>query len=117
MIKLIFFFFIFRAKWVITDGMELKVGTAVVTKASTDEELVHVATILSIYIINGDTVVLKGECYSATYKPHFRAYTLQSQNQQSLLYYTELPLHIPLHVRSPRVLPHHSVILLPYYIY
>ena len=49
-----------RAKWVVIDGLEYKKEAAVVY--SVEDDLSQIVMIEFIYVINGSTVIFKGEC-------------------------------------------------------
>ena len=103
-----------RTKYVEINGVEFKKEAAVVHSVVND--LPQVAKITSIYVINGSTTVFKADCFTTVYNPHLRSYILQPLHNQSFFYHDKLSLHLPLHVRSARVLPTESIVVMPYYI-
>ena len=98
----------------VVNGVEFKRKAAIVHDMTDD--LPQVARICNIYVINGSTTVFKADCFTTQYNFYLRAYTLQPLHIQSFFYHGKLALHIPLHVRSPRVLPSKSVVIMPFHI-
>lgn len=101
-----------RAKWVVIDGLEYKKEAAVVY--SVEDDLPQIVMIEFIYVINGSTVIFKGECFTSSYNKHFHAYTLHPLRRQSFYHHDKLAFYLPLHVRTPRVLPRQKVVILPF---
>ena len=102
----------YRAKWVVVDGVEYKRDAGVVY--SITEDLPQIVKIEVIYILNGSTVLFKGHYFTTSYISHYHAYTLHSLHRQSYFYHHQLAFHVPLHIRTPRCLPHESVVIMPF---
>ena len=95
------------------DGVEFKQGAAIVH--SVIDDLPQVAQIDTIYVINGSTLVFKAECYATTsYVRHLHAYTIASLHKHSFFYHDKLSLHLPVFIRTPRVSPHHKLVIMPF---
>lgn len=101
-----------RTKWLKLNGAEFKVGAGIVYRLEND--LPQIVQITALYVINGGSVVIKGDCYTTTYDPHLRAYSLYSLNKELFLAYDELSLTTPVHVRTCRVSPSRPIMILLY---
>ena len=94
------------------DGTTYKKDAAVIYAIEYD--MPSIAIINNIYVVNGSAVVFRAECCSTEYYPHFRAYGLQDSSDETFVQYGQLPLHVPVHVRTTRVLPAKKTIIMPY---
>ena len=94
------------------NGAEFKVGAGVVYDLEND--LPQIVQITAVYVINGGSVVFKGDCYTTTYNPHLRAYSLYPLNKELFLPYDELSLTLPVHIRTCRVSPSRPIMILQY---
>ena len=101
-----------RAKWVTINGVQFKKEAAVVH--SVVDGLPQLAQIENIYVINGSTVVFKCDCFTSSYNNHFHSYILQSLHSQSYYYHHKLALHLPVHIRTPRVTPNDKLCIMPF---
>ena len=107
----------FRTKWVKADGCEYKKGAGLVIQMKQD--LPHIGKISTIYILNNDTIVFRVLPFYTQPLPHFQGYILHSppeQNQQ-LVYISQLAVHIPVHIRMPQSLPRRKFVILPFYVH
>ena len=96
------------------NGTEYKKGAGVVYSVNEDD-LPAITKISSIFVINSNVVILKGECFSTQYNPHFRAYLLRPLNVIKYHFCDNLMCYTPLYIRSSRALPYDHVVL-PYHI-
>ena len=81
------------------------------------EDVLEVVIISTIYIVNQDMVFFKGKTYNLlNYNRHFRAHILTATNKEAYVRHDALIHYIPLHPRVTRVLPDHTIIILPFYI-
>ena len=76
------------------DGIEFKQDAAIVHSVIDDfPQVAQIDTIL--YVINGNTLVFKAECYATTsFVSHLHAYTLRSLHKYSFFYHDKLSLHL-----------------------
>lgn len=98
------------------DGQIFKPGAAIVHDAGSPDRDPEVGVISTIYIVNGSVVHFKADLFRATFEKHFRAFELQPYNKSAMFAYEQLPLYIPIHPRTCRVLPQHPLIIMPFYL-
>ena len=97
------------------DGNEYHKDTAFVSSICEDSP--QLGKIVNIYIINKNIVVFRAHEYMSTYYPHFHAYILTNSGiSLSYFYYKQLVSQKPVHIRQPQSMPHHNVVVLPFYI-
>lgn len=93
-------------------GTEFKKEAAIIH--SMKDDLPQIGQIVNIYIVEGNIVLFECECFTTTYNPHFRTYALRPLNLHANYFYHKLLFQHPLHIRSPRVSPSTSIVILPY---
>ncbi len=75
--------------------------------------------ISNIYVINENILTFKGDVFDIDlwkYEPHFRSHILTPKNTSIFIFYDDLKLYTPLHPRTTRVLPSHTIVILPFYV-
>ncbi len=81
-----------------------------------DEDVFEVLIISSIYSIKED-IIFKVTTYKLEpYDKHYRAHILSTADKVKYISYNALIHYIPLHPRITRILPQHTIIILPFYI-
>lgn len=99
------------------NGWVYKPGAAIVSHLGSEDDDMEISIIAHVYIVNRDITVFKATKQQITsYNRHYRAHVLTSTNTETFIRYNSLPLHIPLFPRKCRVLPHDTIVILPFYI-
>ena len=100
-----------------TAGNEYKKDAGVVTRMKHD--LPQIGKISAIYIVNSNTVVFRVRPFSSYSLSHFRGYVLETLplEHEQLVYLSNLVVHNPVHIRTPRSLEGSKFIILPHYIH
>ncbi len=97
------------------EGQTYKADAAVL--CGTIEDDLKILLISKIYIVNNKLLFFKGQTYIlANYNRHLRAHILSPTNKEIFVQYDTLIHYIPLHPRVTRVLPHQTIIVLPFYV-
>ena len=78
------------------------------------DDLPQILRIAVIQVIDGSTVVFKGNCFSTSYSTHYHCYKLHPLRNDSFFYHRQLPFHLPIHIRTPRCFPLDSVAIMPF---
>lgn len=108
---------VYRAKWVKLNGHIFKPGAAIIHDIGSEDTDMKVAVITNIYIINGNVTVFKAKLFQiCDYNHHFRAHILTPLHTSAFFSYDQLPLYLPLHARTCRVLPNDSIVIMPFYL-
>lgn len=98
-------------------GQTFKPGAIIVHDAGSPDEHPKMALISTIYVANGREVYFKAELYEVTdFNSHYRAFIIEPTNGTGIFNHSQLPLHIPLHPRTCRVLPNDTIVIMPFYI-
>ena len=92
--------FIFRTKWVKTDGHEYKIDTGIIVVV--EHDLPVVGRIKDIHVINGNKILFHVKSICTNFEPHFRTYLLQNDTDvlEKVVYLSDLFLQTPVHIRS-----------------
>ena len=102
------------ARWVKIDGVEYRCSAGVI--CGMEHDLPTIGQITSIFVINGDNVVLEVNVFASMYLEHFRVYTLQPLKAKTLICSKNLLIPHPLHIRTASTIPHQTFIILPHHV-
>lgn len=97
------------------DGNEFRNGAGFIHSLQND--LPQIGLISDIYVLDKKNLVFKAFNYVTVYHPHFHAYSLSRSSSGPTYYcYDKLVLSKPIHIRQPRSLPHHDIVVMPYHV-
>lgn len=98
------------------DGHIFKRGAGIIQEVGGEDEDIHIGIIGHVYVVNGGTVLFQTDLYEAEYHSKFRVFTLRSLNKVTVISHDSLPVYIPLHPRTCRILPRELCVIMPFYL-
>jgi len=105
--------FYFSCNWVKVDGDEYKLHAGVILEVKDDQPTIGV--IKEIFVVDGNKVAFKVQSHTTVYQPHYRAYIMDCNPIDKLVWHEELLISSTVHVRTSHIYElSTSFILLPF---